>query len=53
MLSIWDGLIIIIDKNINWSKADSEHGNMITAKTNSARSFLQCNLTKCPLSILL
>ena len=35
---------VIIDKNLNWS----QHINMIVAKANSARSFLQRNLTKCP-----
>ena len=34
----------IIDKNLNWS----QHINMIAAKANSARSFLQHSLTKCP-----
>ena len=38
---------VIIDKNLNWS----EHVNMISAKANSARGFLQCNLTKCPLPV--
>jgi len=38
---------VIIDKNLNWSK----HVNMISAKANSVRGFLQRNLTKCPLSV--
>ena len=35
---------VTIDKNLNWS----QHINMIVAKANSARSFLQRNLIKCP-----
>ena len=35
---------VIIDKNLNWS----QHINMIVAKANLVRSFLQHNLTKCP-----
>ena len=38
---------VIIDKNLNWL----EHVNTISAKANSARGFLQRNLTKCPLSV--
>ena len=38
---------VIIDKNLNWS----EHVNMISAKANSARGFLQRNLTKFPLPV--
>ena len=34
---------VIIDKSLNWS----QHINMIVAKANSARSFLQRNLTEC------
>ena len=35
---------VIIDKHLNWS----DHVNMITAKANSVRGFLQRNLCKCP-----
>ena len=35
---------VIIDKHLNWT----EHVNMITAKANSVRGFLICNLCKCP-----
>ena len=35
---------VIIDKTLNWS----QHINMIVAKVNSTRSFLQHNLTKFP-----
>ena len=35
---------VIIDKHLNWS----DHVNMITAKANSVRGFLQRNLYKCP-----
>ena len=35
---------VIIDKHLNWA----EHVNMITAKANSVRGFLQHNLCKCP-----
>jgi len=35
---------IIIDKHLIWT----DHVNMITAKANSVRGFLQRNLCKCP-----
>ena len=38
---------VIVDKNFNWL----EHVNMISAKANSARGFLQHNLTKYPLPV--
>ena len=40
MQNIW----VITDKHLNWT----EHINMITAKANLVRGFLQRNLSKCP-----
>ena len=40
-------LAVIIDKKLNWL----ERFNMISAKVDAARGFLQRNLTKCPPSV--